>query len=375
MFYFHTVKVVIAKRKDLDIIKIMGMFENFQKWADDRFDGDIIVKGNEIVLNSIFADDTKHHLWCSPSGGKKDRKGGVFHCFKTDRKGSLVKLIQIVDKCSRDKAVSIFYGRSSIEDLEQQLVEFFENQDKEEQPNVVSEKKQLQLLLPEGSSLISSLPNNNFWRNLATEYLKKRKIPVDGLYICKTDPYKARIIIPYYDRDGNLFYWNGRHVGNSKLRYLGPPKEVGVGKSDVLYFAGGNWVDSGEEIYLCEGEFDALSIFYSGLNGIACGGKNLDDKQMNLIKDYKIVICLDNDKAGSGGMMIMTDIINRSLESKNLKDRLMFVSPYKAYKDWNEMFVKEGPNVMKSYMTASKKKLDFQAPLGTGGDYFRLKGI
>jgi hypothetical protein len=26
-------------------------------------------------------------------------------------------------------------------------------------------------------------------------------------------------------------------------------------------------------------------------------------------------------------------------------------------------------------MTASKKKLDFQAPLGTGGDYFRLKGI
>lgn len=352
----------------------MSTFENFQKWAEDRFDGNVIIKGNEIVINSIFADDTKYHLWCSPSGGKLGRKNGVFHCFKTDKKGSLVKLIQLVDKCSKDKAVSIFYGRTSIEDLEQQLFDFFENQDKEEKKvEIFSEKKQL--LLPDGSDLITSLPKNNFWRNLATDYLNKRKIPPDGLYICRVDPYKARIIIPYYDKDGVLFYWNARHVGNSKLRYRGPPKEVGVGKSDVLYFAGGNWAASGEEIYLCEGEFDALSIFYSGLNGVACGGKNLDSKQINLIKDYKIVICLDNDKAGSGGMMSMSDMINRNLESKNLTDRLMFVSPYKAYKDWNEMFIKEGPNVMKNYILASKKKLDFQAPIGTGGDYFRLKGM
>lgn len=352
----------------------MGVFENFQKWAEDRFDGDIIVKGNEIVLNSIFAEDSKYHLWCNPYGGKDSRKNGVFHCFKTDKKGSLSKLIQIVDKCSKEKAVSILYGRSSIAELEEKLFEFFENLDKE-QGSVKNNVEKKQLVLPEGSSLISSLPRNNFWRNLATNYLDKRKIPVDGLYICNSAPYKARIILPYYDKNGDLFYWNGRHVGNSKLRYLGPPKEVGIGKSDVLFFAGGNWAEPGEEIYLCEGEFDALSLFYSGLNGVACGGKNLSEKQINLIKGYKIIICLDNDKAGSGGMTVMADSLNRNLEAKNLQDRLMFVSPYKAYKDWNEMFIKEGPNVLKSYVLASKKKLDFNAPIGTGGDFFRIKGM
>lgn len=351
----------------------MGIFENFKEWAEDRFDGDIIVKGNEIVLNSIFAEDTKHHLWCNPYGGRDGRKNGVFHCFKTDKKGSLPKLIQLVDKCSRDKAVSILYGRTSISELEEKLFEFFEKQDQEQNQEPIIESKQLQL--PEGSFLISSLPKNNFWRNLAASYLEKRKIPIDGLYICRIAPYKARIIIPYYDKNSNLFYWNARHVGNSKLRYLGPPKEVGVGKSDVLFFAGGNWADAGSEIYLCEGEFDALSIFYSGLNGIACGGKNLSEKQAGLIKNYKIIICLDNDKAGAAGMISMSDTINRNIESNNLKDRLMFVSPYKNYKDWNEMFIKEGPNVLRNYILASKKNLDFQAPLGTSGDYFRLKGV
>jgi hypothetical protein len=351
----------------------MGMFENFQKWAEDRFDGDIIVKGNEIVINSIFAEDTKYHLWCNPYGGKDGRKNGVFHCFKTDKKGSLPKLIQLVDKCSRDKAISILYGRTSIAELEEKLFEFFENQDQNLDQTTTIDKKQLSL--PEGSFLINALPKNNFWRNLAVNYLEDRKILTDGLYICKTAPYKARIIIPYYDKQGNLFYWNGRHVGNSKLRYRGPPKEVGVGKSDVLFFAGGNWPEPGEEIYLCEGEFDALSIFYSGLNGVACGGKNLSEKQMSYIKNYKIVICLDNDAAGAGAMPAMTDTINKNIESKNLMDRLMFVSPYKAYKDWNAMFKKEGPNILKNYIIASKKKLDYNAPIGTSGDYFKLKGL
>lgn len=350
-----------------------NIFDNFKKWAEDRFDGDIVVKGGEIVLNSIFAEDRKYHLWCSPSGGKKRIKNGVFHCFKTDKKGSLVKLIQIVDKCSREKAYSILFGRSSISELEDKLFEFFE---KEEDPQKAEIKKENSLKLPSGSSLISSLPRNNFYRKIATEYLNKRKIPLNNLYVCNEPPYKARVIIPYYDKNGILFYWNSRSISSkSKIRYLGPPKECGVGKGDVLFCAGESWPQSGETIYLCEGEFDALSLFYSDLNGIACGGKNLSEKQITLIKDYKIVICLDNDAAGSSGMSSMTDNISKNMESKGLKERLMFVSPHKKYKDWNEMYVKEGPIIVKNYILQTRKNLDFQAPLGTTSDYFKMKGI
>ena len=162
---------------------------------------------------------------------------------------------------------------------------------------------------------------------------------------------------------------------NSTLRYLGPPKEIGIGKGDVLFMAGGHWPEKGSTVYVCEGEFDALSIFHSGLNSIACGGKNLSEKQVSMIKDYNLVICLDNDKAGLQGSTYMSAIISQNIQSNGSDQRLMFVSPHKLYKDWNEMYVKEGPRIMKNYILSSKKNLDFQAPSGTGGDYFKIKTI
>jgi DNA primase len=349
-----------------------NIFDNFKKWAEKALD-DIVVHGSEIRINSVFTEDSKHHLWCSPSGGKTKRKNGVFHCFKTDKKGSLVKLIQIVDKCSYEDAYLTLNGRTSIRELEDKLYDFFDSLDEQEAEPTVVEKKTI--TLPEGSSLISSLPKNNFWRNLATEYLEKRKIPADGLYICRTAPYKARIVIPYYDKDGDLFYFNARHVGKSSLRYLGPDKSIGIGKGDVLFMAGGAWPEKDSFVYVCEGEFDALSIHHSGLNSIACGGKNLSEKQMSLIKDYKIVICLDNDKAGLQGSTSMSMMASQNMQTNGSDQRLMFVSPYKSYKDWNEMYIKEGPKILKNYILASRKNLDFQAPIGTGGDYFKIKGI
>ena len=78
--------------------------------------------------------------------------------------------------------------------------------------------------------------------------------------------YKGRIIIPYYDKIGNLIYFNGRHLGNSKCKYLGPPKDIGVGKEDVVFMAG-KWPETGSIIYLCEGEFNAISLREAELNG------------------------------------------------------------------------------------------------------------
>ena len=58
-------------------------FDKFVRWADSRFH-DIVISGSEVRINSIFTDDAKHKMWCSPSGGKSGRDFGVFHCFNTD---------------------------------------------------------------------------------------------------------------------------------------------------------------------------------------------------------------------------------------------------------------------------------------------------
>lgn len=333
-------------------------FNRFKRWAEQRF-GDIKVSGGEIRVNSIFTDDTGHHLWLNPSGGKKKRKHGVYHCFKTDRKGTLLNFVQLVDNCDYEDAKAILGGATPIRDLERQLEEFFESQ--EEKP-VEEIKPDLQL--PAGTYLIDD--SRKWWRQKAEEYLATRKIPSTGLYLCVEEPYKGRIIIPYYDRQGKLIYWNARHIfPQAKMRYLGPPKEVGIGKSDVIYFPG-SWPKTGELLHVCEGEFNALSLKLSGLDAAACGGKNMSDKQALILADYRICLCLDRDKAGKVGTSVMSDAVSMLESASKTKDKLSVVRPPKPYKDWNEMYIAEGADMVYHYIKRNAKPLTYYFPQGMG---------
>lgn len=344
--------------------------EKFEKWAISKFgEENVLYKGKEIRLNTIFQPDDKgFHLYCSPSGGKKKIKHGVFHCFKTNNKGSLVKLVQIVENCDRESAIDILKGRTPIYELEKKLEELFSSQyepDEEETKDF--------LKLPPECYLISELGINNWWRNKAVDYLESRKIPIDGLYICTGDKYKGRIIIPYYDKKGNLIYWNARALFNSKCKYLGPPKESGVGKEDVVYMAG-NWPEPGSTVYVCEGEFNAKSLKIAEFNAAACGGKNMGKKQAILLSDYKIVICLDRDKAGKAGTLKMSSILT-SLTKSSGKDKIMFVVPPVGYNDWNEFLIKNSPELLHHYIIKNQKVIDCNGPQGTTSDYFGFSDI
>ena len=346
-------------------------FQKFEKWAIARFGEDnVLVKNKEIRINTIFdPDDSSFHLWCSPSGGKKKRKFGVFHCFKSDKKGSLVKLVQLVDNCDREDALSTLQGRASIHDLEKQLEAIFAKEDQTE-PEFIKPD----LALPPACELISNLGTNNWWRKKAEEYLTNRKIPIDGLYICTDDRYKSRIVIPYYDRIGKLIYWNSRHIGKSKCKYLGPPKEIGIGKGDVVYMAG-EWADAGETVYLCEGEFNAKTLKLAEFNAAACGGKNMSEKQALLLADYRIVLCLDRDKAGKAGTAKMSSMITSLETAKKSEDKLMYVIPPIGYNDWNEFLVKNNAELLHYYIIKNQRSLDYSGPMGTVGDYFGFSDI
>jgi hypothetical protein len=343
--------------------------ENFISWAKSRFgEESVLVKGKEVRVNSFFSpDDTGHHLWCSPSGGKKKHKFGVYHCWKTNQKGSLVKLVQEVDSVDRSDAINILDGRKTIGEIEKEIeAMLFVAGDDIDLP-----EKKTGLSLPNGCSLISDLGTNNWWRKKSEDYLKNRKIPIDGLYICNEDTtmgdrvmrYKGRIVIPYYDRDGNLIYFNGRHLGQSKCKYLGPPKEIGIGKEDVVFMAG-DWLPNGSTLYVCEGEFNAISLKRCELNAAACGGKNMSEKQAMLIGVYKIVLCLDRDKAGKQGTTKMASILS-ALESVQGQDRLNFIFPPSKYNDWNEMLIDNSPAIVYHYIMKNQQSLDPATPYST----------
>ena len=345
----------------------MVSFDKFREWAEDRFDGDIQVKeGKEVKINSIFTSepDTSHKLWCSPAGGKKSRQNGVYHCWKTNAKGSLAKLIMLVDGCDYEEAVSILRGdTTSIREMERQLEEYL---NKKDGPKEEESPKEIVLSLP---PYAVPLESKGWWQNIGREYLANRCIPYKGYYICTEDKYKGRIVIPYYDAKGKLIYWNARATHpKAKLRYVGPPKEVGVGKDDVIYMD--RWPQRGETIHLCEGEFNAKSLTIAGFYGAACGGKNMSEKQAAMLKGYKVVICLDRDKPGIAASVVMVEKLGEfSLGGKN---RIMLVRPPVGYKDWNEMLVGLGPEILTAYILRSQKPLEANAPQGTSSYMFDL---
>lgn len=338
-------------------------FDRFRHWVEERFP-DAVIKGSEIRINSVFTDDQNYHLWLSPSGGKKKRDNGVFHCFKTDTKGSLVKLVMKVDKIDYDDACTLLKGEANIRELERQVEELLAEHDKP----FITIKPKIKISLPDETYPIVGL--ETWWGKKAREYLFNRCIPCDGLYICIGGIYKARIIIPYYDRQGDLCYWNGRHFSNSKLKYRGPPKEIGVGKEDVVFMP--NWPEYGETVHLCEGELNAKSLCLAGFNGAAAGGKNLSEKQAIILQNYKLVICLDRDKAGEAGSLAMAEKI-MSISIRFGKDKLRLVQPPEGFNDWNDMLKKFGANVLGEYIRRSETTLDSESPFGTAAFSARLK--
>ena len=352
----------------------MGVsFKHFAKWATDRFGEDnVLIRGPEIRINSVFEPgDDDFHLWCNPEGGKYKRKYGAYHCFKTENKGSLVKLIMIVDSCDRNTAISRLNGASTIREIEKDLEKIL----LEEEISIASENKEkTSLSIPEGCVRISDLGTNNKWRTKAESYLEKRKLPTTGLYIGTDGRYKNRIVIPYYNPAGELIYYNGRALHDSKCKYLGPPKEIGVGKEDVVFMAG-RWPEKNSVVHICEGEFNALSLKQAELNAAACGGKNMGEKQALLLSPYKIVLCLDRDKAGKSGTSKMSSMISTLETVKNSPDKLQFVIPPKGYNDWNEFLVRNSPVLLHHYIAKNVRPLDYSGPRGTAGDYIAFSDL
>lgn len=333
--------------------------DNFLKWAESRFDNDIKVDGKgSIRLNSIFTDDYKHHMYCHTDPQVKDgsdRPYGTFHCFKTGQKGSLASLVMMVDNCPFDEAIAALGGEeANMAVLEERLQEMLGSHSEKTVARPKPEEVGLQL--PLGTYQISELPEDNFFRSAAEIYLIERKLKPENYCVCVSGEFKNRIIIPYYDRKGNLIYWNSRVIGDNHgkdvLRYRGPDADTGVGKSDVVYMS--HWPELGEIVHLTEGEFDADALTIAGLNGGALGGKNLSQDQAEYLRGYRPVVCLDNDISGREAILT----VGENFLSHGFATGLAFVRPPVGFKDWNAMLLKLKPVIIKAYIQKAQRLFD-----------------
>jgi DNA primase len=155
------------------------------------------------------------------------------------------------------------------------------------------EKPKIRLRLPEGytkfkDSNIRFIPHREAITYLTSRGVTDEMIEKYDIGYTVKGEYAYRVIIPSYDMDDNLNYFVSRAWVPNKMKYKNPS----VPKDEIIFNESRiNWE---ENVYLCEGVFDAFFL----PNPIPMLGKMLSNNLFEKLYDRakgEIHICLDGD--------------------------------------------------------------------------------
>jgi len=145
--------------------------------------------------------------------------------------------------------------------------------------------------------------NYCFKRNLSIHEIVRYNIGY-----CTSGQFANRVIVPSYDKDGNLNFYCGRDFYNSKLKY-----RLCDGSKDIIGFE--LFTDFTKPITIVEGPFDALSVKY---NVVPLFGKTMSRKLKMKLMEYRppyVNVLLDNDALGSS-LKICDFLISNDIEAR-----------------------------------------------------------
>ena len=249
---------------------------------------------DEIHICCPICDESRYRLYINTANG-------LCYCHNCNFKGTVVNLIQHVEKVPYTKALFIFDQVKGNMVLPTDVVHSLEWK------WLIGEPEPIKQAIPLPSECQSLLTSKQIMAHKAVQYLESRGITEDQISQhkmgwCGYGDYANRVIIPIYER-GTLKFWVARAISKkSKMKEKSPSnKEYQWSKSEVVFN-----LDNAARKYhtavISEGIFDALSW---GDIGISLLGKELYDEQLRTLLSYKpmltdgLYIALDADALDS----------------------------------------------------------------------------
>lgn len=283
---------------------------------------------------------------CADIEGKPDHKHnlpvsyqkGYCHCWKCGFSASIGVLIRKYGSKQLYESYKTFL-REIASTLEFQFSMFSDNN-----RNYLQEI-QSDLALPKNIMQVSDCPD-------AYAYLSKRGITQDIIerYHIQCIPWcddfkcRCRIVIPSYNRFGDLNYYIARdYTGKQKLKYANPP----IPKTKIVFNEQNvDWYDT---IYLCEGVFDSIVT----PNSIPMLGKGLSEDALlfqTLLEraESDVVVFLDDDAYSDAVKLYHT------LNATSLRDRVKLIETPTGF-DPSLIHEKNGVRGMIEVLRTAKK--------------------
>lgn len=125
---------------------------------------------------------------------------------------------------------------------------------------------------------------------LALDYCKFRKIPEEiysKFFVATGGVFQGRLVIPFYDNFGKIYYYTARTLIGSTPKYLNRR----FGDKKIYNIFG---IDKSLPVIVLEGPIDSMFV----KNSIAIVGLKMSEESLEEIKDLKRYFILDNDKGG-----------------------------------------------------------------------------
>lgn len=154
------------------------------------------------------------------------------------------------------------------------------------------------------------------------------------------DYFRGRVIFPVINTAGEVVAFSGRDVtGTSKAKYLNSSDTPVFQKRKNLFALNFAKAHSSEQMILCEGNMDVVSMHAAGFeNAVASLGTALTDEQARIMARYtkQVIIAYDGDSAGQRAAARAMDIFARVgldvrvLRIKDAKDPDEYIRKYGA---------------------------------------------
>ena len=146
----------------------------------------------------------------------------------------------------------------------------------------------------------------------------------NGMY----DKFWNRVIFPIMDVNSRVIGFGGRVMGDGKPKYLNSPETKIFDKSRNLYGLNAARTSRKNELILCEGYMDVITMHQAGFtNAVASLGTALTSGHAGLIKRYvnEVLLLYDSDDAGVRAALRAIPILREA----GIHSRVVDLKPYK----------------------------------------------
>ena len=188
-----------------------------------------------------------------------------------------------------DYIKELLHDQSEIKKEQEQEILTNKSHELNEKLEELREKKKKEHELTK--NFISILKGDGYLFAKAIDFCNNRRIPKEIWHKWYVDPsgdYKGRLIIPFYDNNNMIYYFQARTLVGHTLKYI----NMRENREDAIY----NWynIDTSKPVVMTEGPIDSMFIE----NAVATCGTHFSEEVQKKLNSVDTYYLLDPDLPG-----------------------------------------------------------------------------